>query len=61
VGEVVGVGLDARTVEAIALGFLVVEGVVDVEMGCGSTVGGNSGVRFEIDAGYIVGVGRCER
>jgi hypothetical protein len=39
VGEVVGVGLDAKVVEAVELGFLGVEGAVNVEIGCGFLLG----------------------
>jgi hypothetical protein len=61
VGEVVGVGLDVEVVEVAALGFLGVEGVVDMEKDCGFAAGGKRYVRFKIDAGCIDGVGRCER
>jgi hypothetical protein len=37
-GEVVEVGLDAELVEAVALGFLGVEGVVVAEICCGFSV-----------------------
>jgi hypothetical protein len=60
-GEVVGVGLDAAVVGVAALGFLGVEGIVDVGKYCGSTTGDNICVHFEIDAGCIDGGGRCER
>jgi hypothetical protein len=61
VGELVVVGLDAEVVEAVALGFLGVEGVVVAEIGCGFVAGGNSGVRFGIDVGCIDRDGRCGR
>jgi hypothetical protein len=44
-----------------ALGFLGVEGAVDVEKGWGFATRGNSGVHFEIDASCIDGVDRYER
>ena len=57
----VGVGLDAEAVEVATLAFLGVESVVAGERGWGFAARGNRGVRFDIDAGGIVGVDRYER
>ena len=52
----VRVGLDVEVVEVAMIEFLDVEGAVDVEKDCGFDAGGNSGVHFEFDAGWLVGM-----
>jgi hypothetical protein len=58
---VVGVDLDVEVMEAVALGFLGVEGAIVADIGCGFAATGNSGVRSGIDDVCIDGDGRCGR